>query len=207
MDTRVLPRGDLVSMTELMARDSSNFAFTHADVEGSSVLAQSPYVAKLITKGYLVVPGPPRPMNLVDLKFRFSRYFDVPERSWYDDLSFAKREILTPLSYLAVRMEPAKNSLDETWEEGVGYIKNKVERVPLAVEILYATIVFLLVRRKSLTKRITLRTASKCSTLFGEEAHAGIFCSLDSGISIMNIRDNVCDKKIGVAAARVITVS
>lgn len=199
-------KGNLISMPELMSRAPGFFCYSQKQVEESSLVAGSAYISKLLGEGYFIFPGPPKPTNLVELKQSFGKHFDVPGESWYDKLCFATREKLSPLGYMALRPEVVANSLNETWENGVDYLKYKVETVPLAVEVVYAAVLYRLVRNKILSTKITLRTASVVSTTDGEAAHVGIYYSPERGISILSTRNHVRDKLIGTAAKRIIEV-
>lgn len=196
--------GMLISMPRMMSKAPGFFKYSKEQVEESRRVAGSAYILKLLQEGYLIIPGPPKPVSLVGLKQNFGTYFDVPDSSWYDKLSFARREMLQPFGYLALRPGVVPNSLNETWENGIDYLKHKLETVPLAIEVAYVAVVYRLVCNKFLSSKITMRTASVVSTTDGEAAHVGVYYSEASGISVLSTRDNVVDKNIGTAAKRVI---
>jgi hypothetical protein len=187
-----------------MNRDPGFFTYSKADVENSQVLMSSNFVAGLIEKGYLIVPGPPRLVNLVGLRTHFSRHFNEMDTFWYKEKAFANRESLF-LGHVAVLLQVTPDSVGESWIDGISYLKYRTEKPPSALELVYASLVYRLVRRQALAKSFLMRTSTRTSTLDGEEAHACVL-NTPKGVLLASIRDDVRDKRTGVASMRVMTI-
>jgi hypothetical protein len=145
---------------------------------------------------FCLLPGPPQPMSLLDVRSLESKLFYSESGGWYIDQKFAKNDKAN-CEWLAIRKDPVSNSTHKTWEEQLTLL-SKEERVPNAGEMSWFITTYYKVRNVRLFESIYVRTSSVDSG--GDHVNLGDFD--DEGLGVNCWYGCSRDDDIGLASAR-----
>lgn len=144
--------------------------------------------------GYGMMPTPPAPMSVLDVRALLSRHFFKKTGDWYDDKKFAQEE-KTGSGWLAVRKTPVPNSTSKSWGEQGKLLSDK-ERVPSATEISWFITTYFEVRGVRLFEDTYVWTSSSVSD--GGRVDVGRFDT--RGFVVYFCTENKPHSSIGLAA-------
>lgn len=189
--------GDFVSPQEVMdARpgvvyDASQLKALVDNIPSAEVLQQ------LKDNGFALVPQPPQPMSLLDVRALESGQFYSQTGGWYADYAFAK-DNKTGTGWLAIKKTPVDGSLSKTWDEQNRLLKDG-ESVPNAAEMSWFITTFFKVRGVRLFERLYVRCSDLVSD--GGRVFVGVFDS--EGLSVNGcLWDGYRSSLLGLASAR-----
>ena len=155
----------------------------------------------LKTNNYALVPGPPKPMGLVDV------YFLKPKLFFYK-MSGSRLSgwfLIHPIvngdkaetEWLAIRKEEVQNSVNKFWRDQLKLFSED-ERVPNAGEMSWFITTLYEVRRTYLLQQVYVRTSSVTSP--GRHIVIGFVGS--HGLDVWNTSDGSSFPRFGIAVAR-----
>ncbi|MDP3988977.1 MAG: hypothetical protein Q8P93_01960 [bacterium] len=158
----------------------------------------------LNANGYMLVAGPPREMNLLEVRGFDNKLFYSMAEGWYagDNQTFAKNDKVSAGEWLAIRKEEVPGSFSKTWKEQQDLI-TEVEYVPNASEVSYAVIAYFRVCGIYLLRGKYVRTSSV--SLNGSHVDVGDFDG--GGLNISSDWDYGRSDGIGIASARKLTLT
>jgi hypothetical protein len=156
---------------------------------------------------YVVVAGPNRPMSLLEVEGSFSSYFydisRVPPGSWVHenwlhspDEKVVQNEKVETV-WILVRKTAVPGSENQTWQDQVKLLSS-VERVPRAVEVSWAVMVYKFVHDENLFEKGFVRT----STISADGLHVNVGGFGQYGFTVNNDYDDCTEPNYGISAAR-----
>lgn len=146
----------------------------------------------------MVVPGPNKPMSLLDIRELERSYFYSKEGGWYanETEAFAKSEKVTCHWYM-LRKGIVPNSTSKTWSEQQGLLSN-IETTPTAVELVWGMTTYKAVRDIYLLGSLYARTSSVDSC--GDYVSVGFFDGV--GLNVDGWDDGRRSAYVGVSSSR-----
>ena len=147
--------------------------------------------------GFMLVAGPPQPLNLLEIRGLNPVYFYSKSGGWYanDSHKFSREDKVNPC-WLALRKEPVPNSTSKTWDEQSQLLSDKeMEQVPNTPEESWGLTTYKAVRNVYLLPDKYVRTSSLVSD--GCRVLVGGFVS--DGLDIVYYWGN--DRGIGIGVA------
>ena len=145
------------------------------------------------SNGFILLPGPPKSMTLLDIQALDNRYFDS-KYDWYthSDVRFSHDETVEPV-WMAVRKDVLENSTHKQWSEQQKLV-SLIEYVPNAAQTTWALTTYKVVRDVNLLENIYVRTASH--TLDGNCVKVGKFDR--RGIGLCGYYDSYRYENVGI---------
>ena len=147
--------------------------------------------------GFMLVVGPPQPMNLLEVRDLQPVYFYSKSGGWYADDSqkFSREDKVNPC-WLALRKEPVPNSTRKNWNDQLQLLSD-MEQVPNAPEEIWGLITYKAVRNVYLLPDKYVRTSSLDSD--GRRVPVGHFVSC--GLALLNRWGVHRDSPLGLASS------
>lgn len=145
---------------------------------------------------YGLVPTPPNPMSLLDVRELKSDFFYSKSGGWYADQNFAKDD-KTTFGWLAIRKDIVPKSTSKNWGEQCRLVESE-ESVPNAAEFAWFVTTYYEVRDVRLFGSIYARTSSVGSG--GGRVGLGVFDR--GGLGVYYWWGVSCDDRLGVSSAR-----
>jgi len=153
-------------------------------------------LAWLKVNNFCLMPGPPQPMGLLDVRSMEPMLFRPNSGGWYADQDFA-RDDKAICEWLAIRKEPVSNSTHQRWNDQLALL-SKDERVPSAGEISWFITTFYKVRGVRLFETVYVRTSSVDS----DGAHVDLGNFDQNGLHVYAWYDDARNSDVGLASAR-----
>jgi hypothetical protein len=155
--------------------------------------------------GFMLIPGPTKEMNLIDIRNRdkklYYSYASYANCSIFDSNSpiqkYSQEDTIRSGEWLAIRKEEVPNSFDLTWKEQRKLL-TKDERIPNAAEVSYAVISFYRIRREHLLFGKYVRTSS-VSDNYPQIIIVGGFD--EGGLVVTQYHHDRCRSYLGISSA------
>jgi len=179
--------------------DATEMLYTQEQLDVlDSTIPPVPILVWAKENNYIVFPGPPKPMGLLDIKiFRPSLFETGGGVLFHEEIDAEVNKTKVLSQWYAVRSEPLPYSTNKSWVEQLALLRS-VEFVPNAATMVWLLTSFSLVRGVRLLNGIFVR----CSDILpdGERIHLGRFAL--EGLCIRHRVDEHHDPTIGVASSR-----
>ena len=146
--------------------------------------------------GYAVMPAPPDPITLLDVRALKVSHFYSETGGWYANQKFASND-KTRRGWLAVRKEPVPNLILKTWNERKKLLSG-VEDMPNAAEMAWFIITYFEVRDVRLFENVLVCTRSFRS----DGCHIDVGKFGQGGLRVHDHWGGDRDSRIGVSSAR-----
>lgn len=191
--------GDDLLIPEEIMEDREGIVYTADQLtEFENSLPSKEELVWLRDNGFILVPGPHKPLSCLDIRTLNPQYFYSKTGGWYaeDQQKFSREEKVTT-KWLKLRKGPVPNSTRKNWDEQMALVSG-VEYVPNDAEVEWGVTTFKAVRDIYLLQGIYVRTSSRVSD--GYRVYVG--CFGQGGLSVGNCWDVDRDDGLGVASAR-----
>jgi len=148
---------------------------------------------------YMLIAGPSKEMNLLEVRKLDNKIFYSKTKGWYAEncQTFSRDDKVVAGEWLAIRKDEVPNSFSKTWKEQQDLI-TEVEHVPNAPEVSYAVTAYYKVRGIYLLRGKYVRTSSVSAG--GHHVNVGNFDG--DGLNVNNYWDDNRNGNIGVSSAR-----
>ncbi len=143
-------------------QSQSDFRYTSEQLDGLKSSFPSLDLAMRIDHNCcLLIPTPPEPMNLLDLKAMFPEYFYTKNAAWYSSpfQAFARNEYMPAAKWLAVCRAAYESSRKLVWSEQLDRLPSGMY-VPRAVELVYTMAIYAKLRDRHILNDRFNRTSS-----------------------------------------------
>lgn len=152
---------DFISPKEMM--DTYGFSYSQEQLKYlNNTLPSIETLIWLQKNGYILIPGPPEDMNLINIRNLDGSLFLSKNGGWYTShkFGFSRKDFVKDSDWLAIRKEAHPLSFEKTWEQQQCLL-SKEEYVPNVAEISYAITVYYKIHRVRLfADEIYVRTSS-----------------------------------------------
>jgi hypothetical protein len=115
------------------------------------------------SNGYVLVPGPYKPMNIRQVCGMRREYFSAGIGAWYRNRKeiFSLEETLL-VNWVAIRKDPILSSIGATFQKQKDLLREQ-EVLPSAVLVSWVTVLYQAIRGLKLFENVHVRTSSKSS--------------------------------------------
>ncbi|MFZ2682165.1 MAG: hypothetical protein WAZ14_03675 [Patescibacteria group bacterium] len=147
---------------------------------------------------FMLLPGPPRPMSLLDVRELDRGHFYSKENGWYaaESEAFARNDKAT-CRWLMLRKEHVPDSIEKTWDEQQQLLSS-LEVTPNVAEQVWGMTTYKAVCGVYLLAAVYVRTSSV--DLSGYRVGVGVFDG--HGLDLYYWRDHTQYSNIGVSSSR-----
>jgi hypothetical protein len=120
-----------------------------------------PLAEKISSESCMLLPTPPEPLNLLDLRLYFKEQFATQKDGWYADpfQSFARNEYLPAAQWLAIRRIAFPSARNNLWSQQLELLPPGAY-IPSAVAAVYARLIYRVMRKKLIISTHSNRTSS-----------------------------------------------
>lgn len=146
----------------------------------------------LKSNNYALMPAPPEPLSLLEIKNLDGIFYPNDDRWWSYDLGLPK----TTFEWLAIRKDVVPESTNKKWNRQCRLLGSE-EYIPSVAELGWFITTYYTVRRIKLFEDICACTSSGYSTNTHVYLTFGFL-----GLGINNRLNAKCDKSLGIASAR-----
>lgn len=146
-------------------------------------------------RGYILIPGPHRPLSLLEVRALKPDDFYWNEGGWYKDENFSSHDKVE-VGWLALRKTEAADSLWENWDQQIDSMFNN-EYVLNAGEVAWGLITYYAVNGIQLLSSKYVRTVSRADD--GSCVSMGDFD--DKGLDICRCSESSTSSNLGLAVA------
>jgi len=186
---------DLISPEEIVAAVCGGVTYSSKQLcELGNTVPGAEVLEWCAANGFVVVPGPSRPMSLLDIRREFNH---AVQGGWYmqDSELFARRNVVLP-HWIALRKGLVPGSNIKTWDEQQKLLSN-LEVTPNVAEQVWGMVMYKAVRGVWITTKWEVRTASV--DFYGQNVIVGLSEGL---VYLPNCHNENRDGLVGVASAR-----